>query len=120
MSTKYFLVSYSSNWSDEMDIDGFCVMTEAGKKKYFEDFKKVFEVNGLYTFYVGTNEEIEYSNFADFKNDFTVEEISEEEAKVLDKLFQGSYAFVPDVQDALDNLEGESEGETEEEFDEEE
>lgn len=102
-----------------MDIDGFCVMTETEKNDYFSSFKKIIEHSEYYSFFVGTNEEIEYNNFSDFENDFTVEEITKEEAETLHKLFQGTFGFIPDVGDALENLEDDEFFDDEEEDDEE-
>ena len=94
------LVKYDSNWADEMDIDGFKVLTDKQWEKYQRDFKKHFKEE-WYTYYVGTNEEIEYGDFEEFRNDFNVSEITDEEAAVLEKLFGNlskySYGFFPDL-----------------------
>lgn len=94
------LVKYDSNWADEMDIDGFKVLTNEQWEQYQKDFKKHFKEEG-YIYYVGTNEEIEYNDFEEFRNDFNVSEITDEEAAVLEKLFANlstnGYGFFPEL-----------------------
>lgn len=94
------LVKYDSNWADEMDINGFKVLTDKQWEKYQRDFKKHFKEE-CYTYYVGTNEEIEYSDFEEFRNNFNVSEITDEEAAVLKKLFANlstnGYGFFPEL-----------------------
>ena len=102
MSEQKFLVTYSSNWADEINVDGFCVMTETEKNAYFDLFKRVFKEEGYYTFSVGTNEEIEYNGLSDFKRDFTIEKITEEDAEVLVRVI-GSFGFFPDMETAAEN-----------------
>ena len=93
------LVKYDSNWADEMDIDGFRVFTDKQWEKYQEDFKKHFKEDEGYTYYVGTNGDIEYGDFDEFMYDFKVSEITDEEAAVLEKLFDNlstyGYGFFP-------------------------
>jgi len=95
MSEKYFLLQYNDDWADEMDISGFAVMTQSERDEYFAVFKKVFDVNGYYSFCVGTNEEIEYDTLEDFTNAFQMAEITEEEAKVFSKFFGNEFGFFP-------------------------
>lgn len=94
------LVKYDSNWADEMDIDGFKVLTNEQWEKYQQDFKKHFKEE-CYSYYVGTNEEIEYSDFDEFISDFKASEITNEEAAVLEKLFDNlstyGYGFFPEL-----------------------
>ena len=94
------LVKYDSNWADEMDIDGFKVLTNEQWKKYQKGFEKHFKEE-CYSYCVGTNEEIEYNDFDEFRNDFKVSEITDEEAAVLKKLFAkvstDGYGFFPEL-----------------------
>lgn len=60
------LVKFSSNWADEMDIDGLYITTA----EEHEDFKKQviqhFEKNGNTVSYrIGSNEDIEYESADD-------------------------------------------------------
>jgi hypothetical protein len=94
------LVKYDSNWADEMDINGFKVLTNEQWEKYQKDFKKLFKKE-CYSYYVGTNEEIEYSDFDEFISDFKTSEITDEEAAVIEKLFGNlstyGYGFFPEL-----------------------
>jgi hypothetical protein len=95
------LVKYDSNWADEMDIDGFQLFTDKQWEKYQKDFQKRFKKDKSYTYYVGTNEDIEYGDFDEFMSDFKVSEITDEEAAVLEKLFDNlkdyGYGFFPEL-----------------------
>ena len=95
------LVKYDSNWADEMDIDGFRLFTDKQWEKYQKDFQKHFKKDKRYTYYVGTNEDIEYGDFDGFMSDFKVSEITDEEAAVLSKLFDNlkdyGYGFFPEL-----------------------
>lgn len=95
------LVKYDSNWADEMDIDGFRLFTDEQWEEYQKDFKKLFKEDRGYTYYVGTNEDIEYNSFDEFMSDLKVSEITDEEATVLKKLFDNlttyGYGFFPEL-----------------------
>jgi len=95
------LVKYDSNWADEMDIEGFKVFTDEQWEDHQKAFQKRFKEDKVYTYYVGTNEEIEYSSFKEFMRDFKVSEITDEEAAVLEKLFDNlstrGYGFFPEL-----------------------
>lgn len=83
---KNYIVHYSDNWADEMDIEGFIIMSGAELTDYIKFAKLVFKKDGEYNYYIGTNEEINYESFGVFASHFEIREISEEEYKVLDKL----------------------------------
>lgn len=52
---EFVLIKWSDNWADEMDLEGFAVMDTDEFAKWKEN------IPSPYTFYVGTNEEIDYS-----------------------------------------------------------
>lgn len=86
-----YLLKIETNWADEIDIDGACILT---KKEYEKFTQKTSEFEEDENFYmcVGTNEEIdcEWCNVA---NDFEVIEITEEQANVLKQLGMSSIGF---------------------------
>lgn len=91
------LVSFEDNWADEMDICGWNIMTEEDKDEYFSDFKKIFDERGYYNFSVGTNEDIEYDSFKDFKSHFKIKKLTDEESKIICKVFRNiDQGFFPD------------------------
>lgn len=104
--TKFFLVQYEGDWADEMDINGTAVMSETQMYEYFGSFKKYIDRHGDFIFNVGTNEEIEYDSFEEFRKAFTTKEITGEEMKVLIKLDFYLYGHFPDSSD-LDGVEDE-------------
>jgi hypothetical protein len=84
------LLQWDSNWADEMDIYGFSLMD----KEDWSEYKKYLkERKGGFTFYIGTNEEIEYSNGNELLREITVTEISDKEAATVEKLFGGEGGF---------------------------
>lgn len=83
------LVQWDSNWGDEMDIEGFSILT----KSAWEDYKKMLENKGRFYIYVGTNEEIDYNNGNQLLKEISVENISEDEAKTIQKFFGGQGGF---------------------------
>lgn len=82
---KEYLITYSDNWADEMDIDGHRIMSGSELNEYIKYAKLVFKKDGCYDYYIGTNQEINYESFKDFAEHFEIQEISEEEHKVLSK-----------------------------------
>lgn len=70
MSTM--LIKYSDNWADEMDLEGLFICSSEEWEGYKESVKKYFEVNSSYTYYVGTNEEVEYNSANELLGAFEV------------------------------------------------
>jgi hypothetical protein len=89
METEKVLVQWDSNWGDEMDIEGFSILT----KSAWEDYKKMLENKGRFYIYVGTNEEIDYNNGNQLLKEISVKDITEDEAKIIIKLFGGAGGF---------------------------
>jgi len=99
---QLYYVSYSSNWADEMDIEGGQIMTKSIKDKFFKLVKERIE-DGGYSVYVGSNESIEYDTFKKFKADFEITEITDEEAETLSKFGFDSHGHFPhDIEDVED------------------
>jgi hypothetical protein len=86
------LVKYDGNWADEMDISGFRVFTNEAWNEYLEAWGKE---EYPYSFYVGTNEEVEIYDFEELVRDFTVKDITDKEAAVIVKFFGKDYGFFP-------------------------
>lgn len=95
MSTMW-LGKWSDNWADEMNLDGFVVYTEEQKAAWLAATNHI----AGYTYYVGTNEEIEYDSPGDLRRSVIWTELTEAEAAVLTKLFNGyrsvRFGFFPD------------------------
>jgi len=84
------LLQWDGNWADEMDIEGFSIMD---KQEWTEYKKYLTNRKSEFTFYIGTNEEIEYSNGRELLNEITVTEITDKEAATVEKLFGGEGGF---------------------------
>lgn len=108
----HVLVKYSSNWADEMDISGFCLMTKKTYEKWLKGWEDFFTSldggdehrgGGVYRFCIGTNEDIEYYNFKQFISDIDAKEITEDLYEQLEIYFGKCYSFFPeDVPDTED------------------
>lgn len=106
MSDKqYGFIKISTNWADEMDIEGFLV---CDPEVWNEKLKKIqaFLDKQNAVVCVGTNEELEFENYRDFIRICDIKVISEPEAALLAKLFAHdkndrdfTYAFgnIPDA-----------------------
>ena len=81
---KRYLLKINTNWADEIDIDGCCVLTEEQYKKFITITEQM-EKDSPFYMCIGTNEEIEcYWN--QVANDFSIKEITEEQFRVLESL----------------------------------
>ncbi len=78
------LVIWEANWADEMDIYGF-VIVSAEEARAFK--KKARKIVSPFEIYVGTNEEIEYSDGKQFLKALTFRRITLEESKIIEKFF---------------------------------
>lgn len=96
------LVKYRDNWADEIKVNGWCLMTDAELETWNVEWATRFkhlDEQGSYFYYVGTNEEIEYTSLEEFLDSIKIVDISEDEANVLVKLFGKQYAFFPENYD---------------------
>jgi hypothetical protein len=86
---KQLLVKTEFNWGDEFDISGFAVFSESQWDEVMDRVFDLFESRhgDVYEFWFGTNQAIELSSFQEWREGVSVEEISDEEAAVLKKLF---------------------------------
>jgi hypothetical protein len=103
---KYFLVDWDDNWADEMDLRGFCIMSEKQMELYFAAYKKIFDQEGTLSVGCGTNQEIDYNTYKDFMRSFSWQEITADDKKRIEFLF-GLQAFIgddPDLGPIPDNV----------------
>ena len=59
------LVKFSSNWADEIDIDGLYVTTADEHRDFINNVNKYFEHNDSINYCVGSNEDIDYESAED-------------------------------------------------------
>ena len=92
---KQYLVKYEVNWVDELDVYGLAVLDEE-EKQYSETLPEdVFPL----THYVGTNEEIEYTNKQQLLSKYNWTELHKEEASLLISLISSIYGnfYYPEI-----------------------
>jgi len=101
------LVIWKTNWSDEMDIEGFKLMNV----DQWNVLKKTIIPKNSFSIYVGTNEEIEYSTGEELLKELHVKKINPDEVLTIKKLFGESFGFTEFLQ-----IEEDEEDEEDEEY----
>ena len=66
------LVKFSSNWADEIDIDGLYVTTDVEHSNFIDNVNKYFEHNDSINYCVGSNEDIDYESAEDLLSCYKV------------------------------------------------
>ena len=66
------LVRFSSNWADEIDIDGLYVTTANEHRDFIDNVNKYFEHNDSINYCVGSNEDIDYESAEDLLSCYKV------------------------------------------------
>ena len=85
---KYFLVKESGCWADEFNLEGFKVVEAENSEAAIDKvIKQRTDQSYPIELYFGTNESQTYESREELVNDLGVQEITEEEFKVLNKLF---------------------------------
>lgn len=85
-----YLLMYSGNWSDEIDVDGFIIIDSefvSYVKKFLKDFQSSISVD------IGFNETIEYENGIDLLQEISFEKITNKESEIIEKFFGKSNDF---------------------------
>ena len=96
-----WLVKLADNWADEMDIEGFSVMSTGDFTLWaraVEAVAKKIDEGHCFEWYIGTSEWIDWDSGEDFKKAFNCEVISDEEANILKRLLlegMASYGLFP-------------------------
>lgn len=85
MQPKYFLITFSHNWADEMNLYGFKILDEDTKNKAFNHIKEKYSNGG--DIQMGSNQESSFSSLNDIMRDYQIKEITLEEKNVLTKFF---------------------------------
>lgn len=108
-----WLVKFADNWADEMDVEGFSIMSTgqfAQWAKTVEEVAKKIGEGHPFEWYFGTNEWIDWEIGKEFKEAFSCDVITDEEANVLKRLLlEGfdKYGIFPSGQDMAYFLEDE-------------
>ena len=108
-----WLVKFADNWADEMDIEGFSIMSTGQFTQWartVEEVAKKIDEGHPFEWYFGTNEWIDWETGKEFKEAFRCEVITDEEADVLNRLLLeefDKYGIFPSGQDMAYFLEDE-------------
>lgn len=90
-----WLVKFYDNWADKMDIEGFSIMSTGQFTQWaktVEEVAKKIDEGHSFEWYFGTNEWIDWKSGKDFKEAFSCEVITDEEAEVLKRLLLQEFA----------------------------
>ncbi len=85
---KYYLYTFSDNWADEMDVQGFAIMTEKQKDISLSAIRRYYKNGGEISF--GTNESNDYDSLEDVLACVEFKEISKSEYESVLNVFEGS------------------------------
>ncbi len=91
----YVVVKFSRNWADEFDVYGFRVL----EKSVWEKEREMISVLPHIEYYFGTNEGWEYEDPREFLENYSVTEISHDDASIMLKVFGNSYGICPSYND---------------------
>lgn len=81
------LVKWSSNWADQMDIEGFSIL----KVTAWEEYKKKLRVRSSFRIYIGTEEYIDYASGEDLLEEIKVKKLSAADEKSIRKMLGSQF-----------------------------
>lgn len=79
------LVTAKKDYADEFDVCFLKIFNDDDWNLHLQKAENCFDKYGFVEVYFGTNEAIEYSNFAEYKKSFKVQSIPEQEAEFIKK-----------------------------------
>ena len=87
---KQFMMIYSGNWNDEIDVDGFVIMNRKDMlyvKNFLKKYKTPISIS------IGFGDYIEYENGKELLEEISFQEISSTEYDTVVKFFGNSNDF---------------------------
>lgn len=84
-----WLIKFTGNWEYEMDVEGFSIMSTGQFTQWaktVEEVAKKIDEGHSFEWYFSINEWIDWNSGKDFKEAFSCEVITDEEAEVLKRL----------------------------------
>lgn len=106
-----WLVKLTDSWADEMDLEGFSIMSTGQFTlwaKTVEEVAKKIDSGYPFEWYVGENKWFDWWEGKEFKEAFNCEVITDEEADVLNRLLlegYDKYGLFPSGEDMIYFLE---------------
>ena len=89
-----YLLEISADYYDEFSVEGFQVLTVDEYKMYQFVIDNQDKYNDNIYIGFGSNQELYYDSLSDLLKDIRVQEISNNDSKVLEGYFGGSYGLV--------------------------
>jgi hypothetical protein len=87
---KNFMMVYSGNWNEEIDVDGFVIMNKT-EMKYLSSFLKKY--NNPISISLGFGDYVEYENGRELLEEISFQEITPAEFETINKFFGNSNDF---------------------------
>ena len=90
-----WLIKFTGNWEYEMDVKGFSIMSTGQFTQWaktVEEVAKKIDEGHSFEWYFSINEWIDWNSGKDFKEAFSCEVITDEEAEVLKRLLLHEFA----------------------------
>lgn len=94
---NWYLLKYCSDFSDEFDIHGCCILNEEELCNLKAAVHKYFEKYGESEFWFGTNESIEYGSEDQLWADFEISLLDPEQKKTLEAYGFNRWGNMPDI-----------------------
>lgn len=88
-----YLLEISADYCDEFSVEGFQVLTVDEYKIYQFAVDNQDKYNDDIYIGFGTNQELYYDSFSDLLKDIRIKEISNNDSRVLEGYFGGSYGL---------------------------
>jgi len=117
---KYYLYTFNDNWADEMDIEGFAVLSYPEKTIVEENIRRKFKSGGSICF--GTNEDNNYDTLEEVLDCITFKEISQTHYDVIKKTIGQTFGQLGPIDSSefcvlIDEEESEEDDSYEDEYD---
>lgn len=89
---KNYMMIYSGNWNEEIDVDGFVIMNKK-EMTYLTSFLKKYKVPISVSLGFGENDYVDYENGKELLDEISFQEITNEEYCCITKFFGASNDF---------------------------
>lgn len=86
MENDIIILKFKDNWADEMDVEGYEVITLGQLRYFIEKAEEYFSNNNSLEYYFGTNEYIEYTSSTELLSKYSILDITETDYQNLNKL----------------------------------
>lgn len=80
---KYVMLIQETNWADELDFHGFSIMPQSDWNDHIDYAKKYFKERSQFSHYAGSNQDITFNSYDDWRDSINVNVITIKTAKEL-------------------------------------